>query len=488
MTNLDEALRLAGLGWPVFPLLPKSKAPATKTGFKAATTSSEMIRAWWSKGEFNIGVAIPEGVMVLDIDGMAYEDLAHDGLYIPVECPVSNTPGKGGGSHIWVQLPDGTQASPKVNVIPGIDIRSHGSYVVVPPSFHPDGGQYSWKNRLESLRFQLPMAPEWAVNLLSMPNFPSHRETLDVEGILSGIEPGKRQITLWRYACRLRALDYHKAEAKILVHAVAENSGSAEYDTDRMVDRAWKRYDANVNARDTKKIWKLDELMKADLGDPEWVVEDLIHPGTVLVYSDPKSGKSALLANLLLAIATGQKAWGRYHIPKARGVLYLDLEQSDIPGKKRWRKILDGREPPENLNVAFDWEDKDKGGVEELRKYLAMHSDVDVVVVDVLSVFCQPKEGNVYYTEYALLQELRKLQKEFGITLFMVHHTNKQGDVSGSMAMKGSPDILIQLMRDDGATNATAMIKGKNVAQGEIYFTVDLSKMKWTAIGDNFNG
>jgi len=69
---LDEALTLAGCGFVVFPLHPRTKTPATEHGFKDATTDVAQIRAWWTKTpDANIGIATGEasgGLVVIDID------------------------------------------------------------------------------------------------------------------------------------------------------------------------------------------------------------------------------------------------------------------------------------------------------------------------------------------------------------------------------------------------------------------------------------
>lgn len=493
--TLSEALRLAALGWPVFPILPRSKAPATKTGFKAATTDAGVINGWWKTGrEYNLGVAMPEGNMILDLDGLASEDLAHDGMLIPQECPVSATPGHGGGRHIWMQTPAGVIAKPKVRVIPGIDVRAHGSYVVVPPSIHPDGKPYAWVEQLNDGPTDLPFAPEWAVNLLSLDDFEEHRDKLDVGSILEGVEPGTRHMTLFRYACRMRALGYHKEEAKIILEEVAVRSDTGDYRippkeaVSKIINSVWRRYE-ELPRKQERKEYTLDRLMATDLGQIQWIVDDLLLPGVCMVWADPKVGKSMAISGLALSIATGDKVWGRYNVQKPRGVLYLDLEQSDLQGQTRWRRLLDGREPPQNIHIAFEWPNQDNGGLQEVRKFLMLHSDVEVVVIDVAAIFwpAEGRKSNAYYSEYDILQDAKKLAKEFNIAVILIHHTNKEGGISGSNAMKGSPDVLMELMRSDGDTFGVIKIGGKNVASGEIYCNVDLSKMRWTATHDKFN-
>jgi len=75
-TMLDAALEYARHGIPVFPLVPKGKAPLTAHGFKDATDDEAKIRAWWTATpDANIGM--PTGLVtrrsVLDEDKQAVE-------------------------------------------------------------------------------------------------------------------------------------------------------------------------------------------------------------------------------------------------------------------------------------------------------------------------------------------------------------------------------------------------------------------------------
>lgn len=137
-----NAARLAVLGWPVFPLRPGDKVPATPNGFKDATTDVERVDRYWSRNPTaNIGVPTGHKFDVVDVDykvdgaALSWADI-RDSEQFEVDALV-NTPR---GIHAYV-LPtgDGNRARLK----PGIDYRGLGGYVVVPPSMRPDG-TYRW--------------------------------------------------------------------------------------------------------------------------------------------------------------------------------------------------------------------------------------------------------------------------------------------------------------------------------------------------------
>jgi hypothetical protein len=126
-----SALWYAQQGWPVFPLLPGTKQPATRHGFKDATTDLDRIKDWWAKHpEANIG--LPTGVMfdVIDIDGPeGVKSLAELGDDVLPD--IHGKVGSPRGFHFYVKPSgDGNRAG----VRPGIDYRGQGGYVVAPPS------------------------------------------------------------------------------------------------------------------------------------------------------------------------------------------------------------------------------------------------------------------------------------------------------------------------------------------------------------------
>lgn len=490
MTQLELAQQYASLGLPVFPVIPKSKAPATKEGFKSATLDKEQINKWWGAREYSIGCAIPEDVIVVDFDALSHEHISDmDETPLPSTW-VARTPGKGGGRHYWYKIPEGFgRIAPKVKVIEGIDIRTYGSYVVMPCSVHPEGGHYIWEEEPTGSLADLPDCPGWIIEACLTPHPHAEKGGVDLAEYMRGIPPGARQIGLFRVACYLRSKDLDPVSATAVVEELARRSEGAGYkkwpDIPALIKRVWDRYEAG-NQRTLYKIWTLDELMSADLGQVEWFVKDLLGPGLALIYADEKQGKSMMAANMALSISTREKLWDWFVVPKARGVLYLDLEQNVAFGRQRWKKILDGRQAPQNLRVVFNWERMDHGGLDDLKEVLQSNPDIEVVVFDIWSEFIplssQPG-SNAYHMEVELLKKLKKVANEYRCLFVLVHHTNKDGDASGTRAMKSSPDYLFDLHRDPRSTVGEVEVKGKNIEACKLLFNVNLEKFHWSVTG-----
>ena len=160
------ALDLAAAGWEVFPLVENTKRPLTAHGVKDATTDADTIRAWWERNPgANLGLAPGADVLVLDVDTKHGID-GHDTLtgleFVHGELPPTRTTETpSGGWHLYFKKPPELRVKNRVNVRPGLDVRTLGGYLVAPPSVI-DGKPYRWLN-------DAPMAdaPPWLVALVT---------------------------------------------------------------------------------------------------------------------------------------------------------------------------------------------------------------------------------------------------------------------------------------------------------------------------------
>lgn len=157
------ALQYAARGWPVLPCEPRGKKPLTAHGFKDATTDAPTIHSFWDKWpNANIGIAtgITSDVFVVDVDPRNGGDAQLAELEVrngqlPRDYTVESG---GGGFHIYLRFPAmPAQDWSCCKLAPGIDIKADGGYIIAPPSTHPSGQRYRFRNR----HLELPPAPDW---------------------------------------------------------------------------------------------------------------------------------------------------------------------------------------------------------------------------------------------------------------------------------------------------------------------------------------
>lgn len=143
------ALWYAEHGYHVFPLAPGSKIPRKgSAGFKDATCDRDQVHAWWSaEPDANIGLATGHLVDAVDFDGLLGQtSRAHNwDMFAQLEHRGTVLTPRAGGMHIYVPA---SGYGNKAGILPGVDYRGLGGYVVAPPS-RTDQGSYRFLRPLQ---------------------------------------------------------------------------------------------------------------------------------------------------------------------------------------------------------------------------------------------------------------------------------------------------------------------------------------------------
>jgi hypothetical protein len=152
------------------------------------------------------------GLVVLDCDPRRGGDEALRGRTVPITYIVRT---QGGGSHYYFAHPGGV--IPCVpDLLPGVDLKGEGGYVLVPPS-RIDGRPYT-------VEIDAPLAalPEWVVELLRRRTVENGQNALsgaEVVRLLRGVHEGQRDTTATRLAGRYLAKGLGRGEVLELLRA-----------------------------------------------------------------------------------------------------------------------------------------------------------------------------------------------------------------------------------------------------------------------------
>jgi hypothetical protein len=161
---VDDALRLARYGRPVFPCR-ADKKPYTLHGFQDASTDAHIIRTWWRQWPDAL-VAVPtgeaSGLFVIDLDGARHVE-AKDWLerYSPYLPETRQHATKSGGCHLLFKHQSGLRNSTS-KLAKGVDTRGEGGYICWWP-FHLG------LNAPHKLGNPLAELPEWLAEELKPP-------------------------------------------------------------------------------------------------------------------------------------------------------------------------------------------------------------------------------------------------------------------------------------------------------------------------------
>ena len=129
ITMLFQALHTIDEGYPVFPLKPRCKTPIYEGGFHIATRDKKQVVEWWTAHpEANIGVPTGKvsGISVIDVDGpKGLESISKMSGRLPKAFRKHGTPH---GYHLICLY--NCAFHNKNGVLPGVDIKNDGGYVV----------------------------------------------------------------------------------------------------------------------------------------------------------------------------------------------------------------------------------------------------------------------------------------------------------------------------------------------------------------------
>jgi len=146
-----------------------AKHPRTEHGLKDATADLATIERWFKRWPAsNVGLLTGESFDVCDIDGEAGDRALGDVARaagdpeMVTDGPMAET---GKGSHLLFQA---TGEGNRAGIVPQVDWRGRGGYIVAPPSLHASGRRYRW---LDGLGPDTPLqpAPAWLLDLVRPP-------------------------------------------------------------------------------------------------------------------------------------------------------------------------------------------------------------------------------------------------------------------------------------------------------------------------------
>lgn len=235
MTFKEAALQYADLGLPVFPLKPKSKAPRIDKWPQKATTNKDIISKWWTDSpDSNIAIVTgklpdvnhsPRYLFVVDSDEHDPEHSGSESLIewedahglLPDTCEVLTG---GGGVHKYYYSNHPIRS--RTGILPGVDIKGEGGYILAPPSVHPDTGKkYLWESSLTIGEQRMTLADS-SDSLLKLIQYEPLTYQSQRVVMPDRIQSGERNEHLFRLACSLQSQGLD--DASITAAVQAENT------------------------------------------------------------------------------------------------------------------------------------------------------------------------------------------------------------------------------------------------------------------------
>lgn len=232
------------------------------------------------------------------------------------------------------------------------------------------------------------------------------------------------------------------------------------------------------------------KLMEQPIEPREFVVRGLLPQGLSILGGAPKIGKSWLVLDLCLHVATGEPFWG---IPVSKGTAwYISLEDTQEHIHRRLGTITD--EEPDNL--FFTTEEDGIGTMADslekhMNNFLDQHPDTKLIVIDTFQLARGNSKEPSYASDYADIQKFKHIADKRKVAILLVHHLRKMGDadpvnkLSGTTGIGGGVDSTFIMDRSRKEDVAQLFCTGRSIQPRELELQFDETACVWNVVSDS---
>ena len=474
-TLLESVLELWRSGFSVIPIQPGGKRPLVSwIEYQSRKPTEEEIHQWWQQyPNANIGIVTGKvsGIVVIDLD--PDKDDNESGARVYEQAPTDFIAKTGrGGYHLYYRYPEDVGHIPnRVGLLPGVDVRADGGYVVAPPSAHSSGRLYEWIRRGE-----LGKLPPHLVGFLTS-HTPVERDDEEsnskwLSDLLAGVEEGQRNgacarlcgyligkgvpkdvvltiVRQWNEKNRPPLSDHEVAATVESVYKTANRRGpvSQNQPQDGGTGQVSTSPFSVVNIR--------EYMVHHGSNQVSWLVQDWLPEAAIgFVVAPPGSFKTWLTFDMAVSVATGTPFLGEYPVQRTGPVLLIQQEDFHGDIAQRLAVILQSR-----LDLRAEVMKDDQFEVKappEISIYI--HPDrnlrfADQVVMDALElrirelrpalVILDPLYSAAMTDDYMTksaeqMLRLKIIRDRYGCSFLVAHHTTKHADSMERSRLWGS--------------------------------------------------
>lgn len=500
-TLLASALDLASRGLRVFPLKPGTKLPAIKDWPNLATTDEAQIRRVWDGRPWNIGVAMGQGFLGLDVDMKNGKDGLASLAALGVELNgfVVRTPT--GGKHGYFIGPDVSNSAGRLGA--GLDVRGAGGFLVGPAS-RVEAGEYT----IERADGFGPVPPVIVQRCVAPVERRVEGPDLDDAGRQSAEDRGRAYLataepavegaggddTTYRVVARLKDFGVSVEAAFDLMAEHWNDRCSPPWDLEDLKTKVANAYEYGTSpigiahpAVDFAGFKKVEAPAEPETSKPSswfrhgdakgkvnWLYRNMLPSvGVGVLVAPSQAGKTFLAIELARSLATGSEFFRQE--PKDMGgtlFVFAGTEGSGLALR------LDALQEPERLPISATTignlaEPKALQHLlealkEEAAYILATHGvPVRLVVLETMAASGLLIDENSNSEASRAMANLAQISRAMNALVLTSHHPAKAGNgTRGASAIPASADYVIEIIRhEQAAVREVALTKARDAEQ-----------------------
>ncbi len=205
------------------------------------------------------------------------------------------------------------------------------------------------------------------------------------------------------------------------------------------------------------RVLSIHDFLMMEIAKRTYLLNPIIpSQGLIMMYALRGIGKTNLALHIAYAVATGQ-AVCRWQAPEAQPVLYIDGEMPAITMQERLAGIVKAYpiepEPGYFKIITPDLQDRSINlATPEGQQTIDTALDgVKLVIVDNLATLCRSGRENETESWHPVQDWLLNLRRR-GISVLLIHHSNKSGGQRGTSSREDILDTVIVLKRPSDYT------------------------------------
>lgn len=467
---MDAALEYAKAGFQVFPVK-QSKAPYIKGGLKNASSDPAQIRAWWTQWpNANIGIVTgnaSHGLVVIDLDVDPEKGIdgreslraweAQHGVLPATLCSIT---GRGGNHLLYYSM---QRVRNRTGVLPGVDVRGDGGYIVAPPSVHANGQRYQWSEGkiISEVLDSIVPADQLVMQLIAF-----DQRAQDPEYVSNGVQfdqvipSGQRTERLVSFIGMLRERSTPEdviAGSVRLMNAECCQPPLSEKELQKEVLPAIRNLQPGDPERSIMKppsalsipptmVLSMDQVQELSM---EWLIHGFIPKGAITAIAGPGGvGKTGIWCDIVASISAGKPCFFEedsiYDGIKRKPQKVMFFSSEDDPRyslKKRLRLCGAVMENIITIPISDERFKRVKFNDPFLEELIKANAPV-LVVFDPLQSYVPPEVNMGYRNAMReILNPLIGYGEKYGVTTMIMMHTNKRENAFGRNKLADSSDI-----------------------------------------------